>query len=185
MSYGLPPPGPYGPPPPVPYGPPPVCPQCGSSANVHAIQELAALAQLNLDRLHQGPPAMPPPGYPGRPHAGWQDTDSGMSGGSATDLAEDVAGEVLAEGMRLIGRAIGRRVRRSMEEKVMPALAAQAEAHMREQIEVAQRHPDLRACLDDQVAFLAGGHATAPLPDLQRVTVAAADALVAQLRGQG
>jgi hypothetical protein len=35
------------------------------------------------------------------------------------------------------------------------------------------------------VAFLAGGHATAPLPDLQRVTVAAADALVAQLRGQG
>jgi hypothetical protein len=142
MTYGLPPSGPYGPPPPVPYGPPSVCPQCGSSTNVHAIQELAALAQMQLDRLYQATMMPPQPPY-------------------------------------------GRRARlqRTANEQVMQVMKERVETQAREQIAIAQQHPDLRACFTDQVAFLAGGSRVAPLPDLRQITMASADALVATLRG--
>jgi len=63
----------------------------------------------------------------------------------------------------------------------VPALAARAEATAREQIAVAEKHPGIRACLDDGVIFLAGGSRVLPMPDLSAITVAQADALVAQL----
>jgi hypothetical protein len=85
--------------------------------------------------------------------------------------------------MGLLGRAIGRRVRRTVEERVLPAMAARQDQMMRTRIAIAERHPDLCACLNDQVIFLAGGTRVLPLATATRVTtVEQADALVAQLR---
>jgi hypothetical protein len=54
---------------------------------------------------------------------------------------------------------------------------------LREQIAIAERYPDLRACLTDKVVFLAGGQRTLPMPsDLTGLTMAQADAIVARLR---
>jgi len=50
------------------------------------------------------------------------------------------------------------------------------------QIAIAERHPDLCACLNDQVIFLTGGSRTLPMPNLGTVTVEQADAMVARLR---
>lgn len=81
-----------------------------------------------------------------------------------------------------IGRAIGRRVKRAYNERLLPAMAARQEAMLREQIAIAERHPDLRACLTDQVIFLAGGSRVLPMPSLSGITLAQADELVARLR---
>ena len=51
---------------------------------------------------------------------------------------------------------------------------------------VLERHPDLRACLTDQVVFLAGGSRVLPMAGLiGRLTLEQSDALVAQLRDFG
>ncbi len=90
---------------------------------------------------------------------------------------------------KFIGRAIGRRVKRAYDERVAPAMAARQqsmagrqEAMLREQIAIAERHPDLRACLTDQVIFLAGGSRVLPMSSVTGMTLEQADALVAQLR---
>jgi len=84
---------------------------------------------------------------------------------------------------KFIGRAIGRRVQRAYSERVIPAMAARQEAMLREQIAIAERHPDLRACLTDKVIFLAGGSRVLPMPSLAGgLTLERADAVVAQLR---
>jgi hypothetical protein len=54
---------------------------------------------------------------------------------------------------------------------------------LREQIAIAERYPDLRACLTDNVIFLAGGSRVLPMSSLRRgLTLEQADAAVAQLR---
>ena len=95
---------------------------------------------------------------------------------------EDLAGAVLGEAARFIGRAIGRRVQRTYTERVQPTLAAHGEERLRTQIAIAERHPDVRACLNDGVIFLAGGQRVLPMPNLSTLTVEQADALVANLR---
>ncbi len=82
-----------------------------------------------------------------------------------------------------IGKAIGRRVKRAYEERVVPVAAARQEAMLREQIAIAERYPDLRACLTDHVIFLAGGNRVVPMSSLAKgLTLEQADAVVAQLR---
>jgi len=226
-----------------------VCPQCGSAAAVHSIEELAALARNQLGQQQGnaptpqagynpappgynpppdynpspgydpasagynppsdfnrppqggfGPP--PPPGYQGPPPPGYsgaarpgQPSQSGPSGqpvrsgdwpglGDVTSALEDgVADVVLGAAARFVGRAISRRVQRTVNERVLPALAVKHEAIMREQITIAERHPDLRACLTDKVVFLAGGHRVLPMPSLVGgFTVEQSDAMVARLR---
>lgn len=84
---------------------------------------------------------------------------------------------------KFVGRAIGRRVKRAYDERLAPAMAARQEAMLREQMAIAERHPDLRACLTDQVIFLAGGSRVLPMSSVTRgITLEQADALVAQLR---
>ena len=91
---------------------------------------------------------------------------------------------------KFVGGAISRRMKRAYEERVVPAMAARQEAMaghkeamLREQIAIAERHPDLRACLNDQVIFLAGGSRVLPLSSVTGgITIEQADALVAQLR---
>jgi hypothetical protein len=233
-----------------------VCPQCGSAAAVHSIEELAALARNQLgqpqgngptpqaaynpptpdynppppgynppsgygpspgynpapagysppsdfNRPPQGgyaPP--PPPGYQGPPPPGYtgsarpgQPSQSGQPaqpmrssdwpgiGDVASSLEDGVADVVLGAAARFVGRAISRRVQRTVNERVLPALAVKHESIMREQITIAERHPDLRACLTDKVVFLAGGHRVLPMPSLVGgFTVEQSDALVARLR---
>ena len=79
-------------------------------------------------------------------------------------------------------RRAGRRAQRAVGERVMPALAASHATMLREQIAIAERHPDFRACLNDGVIFLAGGSRVLPMPDLSKLTVPQSDALAAQLR---
>jgi hypothetical protein len=177
------------------------CPRCGSTAEVHAIGELADLARMQLSKLHgqlgqnpggpqQGwaaePVAGPPPGPDGRrPLFGGM---TGRGGGFDTNDAFDsigdaVAGVAMGAAAQFIGRAVRKRVENTLNQRVMPAVTQQAETVLQNQIAVAERYPDLRACMTDHVVFLAGGSLTQPMPDLSKITVAQADALVAQLQG--
>jgi hypothetical protein len=238
-----------------------VCPQCGSAAAVHSIDELAALARNQLGQqqgngptpqagynpptpsynpptpsynpptpsysppspdydppgnYNQQPPGYnppsdynpppqggygppPPPGYQGPPPPGYtgsarpgQPSQSGQPmrssdwpgiGDVASSLEDGVADVVLGAAARFVGRAISRRVQRTVNERVLPALAVKHDAVMREQIAIAERHPDLRACLTDKVIFLAGGQRVLPMPSLAGgFTVEQSDAVVARLR---
>ena len=142
--------------------------------------------------------AGPPPGYPagsqpgqqpGYPAEPWQSQPpprrtGGWDGVSdATSFEEGIADAVLGAATKAIGRALGSRMRRAYSERVVPAMAARQEAMVRQRMAIAERHPDLRACLTDQVVFLAGGTRVLPLASALAVrTVEQSDALVAQLR---
>lgn len=164
------------------------CPQCGSSAQVHSVQELADLARMRLSQTQTGLQAGPPQsglrGWEAEPRPIHQDSNIRNYGGgeSIGSIGDDIAGAVIGEAAKFIGRAIGRRVQRTIAERVQPAMAAQQEAMLRNQIAIAERHPDLRGCMNDQVIFLAGGNRVLPLPNLMTLTVDQADAIVATLR---
>jgi hypothetical protein len=54
---------------------------------------------------------------------------------------------------------------------------------LREQVAIAEKYPGLRACLTDQVVFLAGGSRVLPMAGLTgTITLAQADAVVARLQ---
>jgi hypothetical protein len=184
------------------------CPQCGKTDGVHSVQELAALAKTQLGQQQPGAPGQqgwagqpqqgpaggwsaeprsgPPPGPGGLPNVGglgggWRDRGS-YSYNPLDAIGEDVAGAAMSAAAGLIGRAIGRRVQKTMTERVLPTVAANQQATLQRQIEIAERHPDLCACLTDKVIFLAGGTRVVPMPNLGTITVEQADALVATLR---
>jgi len=200
-----------------------VCPQCGSTAAVHSIEELAAMARSRLGEQQAGhgsapqpgyaaepqpgyaaeprpgPPGPPPgyaaeprpgpPGYAAEPRpgppGGWAGRGSGLPdvSGDGLSFGDDLAGIAMTAATRFVGRAIGRRMQRTINERVLPTLAAKQEATLRAQIAIAGRHPDLRACLTDQVVFLAGGSRVLPMAGVTgMLTVEQADALVARLR---
>jgi len=133
------------------------CPRCGSSASVHSIQELAALARMQLGQAQPGPGAAP--GYAQEPQAG------PLPG----YLQEPRPGPIRGPA----GGGYGPTRR---------ALPPQAEAILRTQITIADKHPDICACLGEQVIFLAGGQRTLPMPNPATLTVEQADELVASLR---
>jgi hypothetical protein len=86
---------------------------------------------------------------------------------------------------KFVGGAISRRLKRAFDERVVPAMAARQEGVLREQIAIAERYPDLRACMNDNVVFLAGGNRAVPVPRSNLTggfTLEQADAVVAQLR---
>ena len=146
-----------------------------------------------------GPPPAQQPGYPaagpqpgqqaGYPAEPWQSQPPPRRSGGwdsmsdATSFEEGIADAVLGAATKAIGRAIGSRMRRAYNERVVPAMAARQEAMVRQRMAIAERHPDLRACLTDQVVFLAGGTRVLPLASALAVrTIEQSDALVAQLR---
>jgi hypothetical protein len=161
------------------------------------------------DPAQQQPPspAGPQPGYqPGQPTPqpgyqpgpqpdylpgpeSWQNqppprTRSRESGTGSDTFEGAIAEALLGAATKKIGRVIGRKMREAYNERVAPAMAARQEAVLNDRMAIAQRHPDLRACLNDQVVFLVGGTRTLPLASAMRVrTVQDSDALVAQLRG--
>jgi hypothetical protein len=197
------------------------CPQCGSAAAVHAISELAALAQHTLNQPQPGQPqpgqpqpgqpqgwnaqpqAGPPPGQgwnaqpqagppPGRRSGpgGWARNLDFRSSSDADGIEDVVADIAMGAVTRFIGRKVGRRVQQAVTDRVqqvvtdrvLPAMAAR-QAALGDQAVIAERHPDLRACFTDKVIFLAGGSRVIPMDSVGGLlTVAQADALVAQLR---
>jgi hypothetical protein len=186
-----------------------VCPRCGNAANVHSIEELAGMARMRLAQMQPGGGGMPPPGpgpgggaqqgWAAEPQAGplpgpggrpsytppMRDTTSAdySSGDGLSALEGDIAGAVVGAAMRWAGRAAARKIGSKFNAAV-PAMMAKQEAMLRQQIAIAERHPDLRACMTDQVIFLAGGSRTAPFTSATTsMTVEQSDALVAQLRG--
>jgi hypothetical protein len=200
-----------------------VCPQCGSAAAVHSIEELAALAKGRLGEQQPGYAAEPQPGYAAEPQpgyaaepqpgplpgyaaeprsgslpgyaaeprsgslpGGWPGGGPGLPGRSSGDglsLGDDIAGVALTAASRFIGRAIGRRMQRTYNQQVLPNLAAKQEEMLRTQIAIAERHPDLRACLTDKVIFLAGGSRVLPMASVTgMLTLEQSDALVARIR---
>jgi hypothetical protein len=147
--------------------------------------------QTQGGQIQGGWEAEPQPIRQGGSSAGYnpgynRDTGSSIGdlGGSSIgdDIAGAVAGAVLGEAAKFLGRAIGRRVQRAYTERVQPAMAANQEAMLRNQIAIAERHPDLMGCMNDQVIFLDGGNRVLPFPNLMTLTVDQADAMVATLR---
>ncbi len=139
------------------------------------------------------PHSGPTPGWAAQPvpHSGpnygtrRRDTNYGdYSGGDiASGLEGDIAGLALGAAAKFIGRRIGQRVQQKLSDQVLPNLAAKREEILRNQIAIADRHPDLRACLSDKVVFLAGGNRVLPMPDLSGpLTVEQSDQLVDRLR---
>jgi hypothetical protein len=181
-----------------------VCPQCGNTDAVHSIQELATLARARIGQQGAGAPQ---PGMPGQAQAGWaaepqagplpgpggqpssyqpRSYSSGDTSFDTGSVGDDIAGAVLGAAAgaaaRFIGRQIGRKVQDRMTNQVLPAMLAKQQTMLQTQIAIAERHPDLCACLNDQVIFLTGGSRTMPMPNLNTVTVEQADAMVARLR---
>ncbi len=176
---------------------------------MHSISELADLARMRLGETQQGPAAGsqpgftgepqpgylgepqagPPPGYAGQPQPGplagsWSRRTRDFGDNPISDgIDQAIADVALGAAARFIGRAVSRRVQRTMNERVLPTVANNAQQMLRTQIAIAERYPDLRACLHDKVAFLAGGSRALPLPSFgPTLTMEQADALVAQLR---
>ena len=143
-----------------------------------------------------GPPPAQPPGYQPGPQAdvlngpeSWQSQPPPRrriwEGGNVADSIEEAIGEAaLGAATKAIGRVLGRKMRQAYNERIVPAMAARQEAAVNARTAIAQRHPDLRACLRDQVIFLVGGTRVLPLASAMQVrTVEQSDVLVAQLRG--
>jgi len=179
---------------------------------VHSIGELAALAQQQLNQLPGGAPqgapqqggpqqgwnaqpqSGPVPGWAAEPQAGppggsrsWSTPRQGFfdSLPEADSIDQAITNVAMGAAARFIGRAVAKRVQQTVNDRVMPAVnqaVTQRQALLREQIAIAQQHPDLRACMTDQVIFLAGGSQVLPMPNLSTITAQQADTLVAQLR---
>jgi hypothetical protein len=141
--------------------------------------------------------AEPQPGWAAEPQAGHGSNQQSRSGRPIFDpsMLNQSLGEALGEGIegavagvalgaaaKFLGRPLGRRAQQAYNEKIVPALAQRQEAALAEQDAIAARYPDLRACLTDQVFFLAGGGRVIPMPRAGMLTLQQSDALVTQLR---
>jgi hypothetical protein len=128
---------------------------------------------------------------PGSRRSGYQPRSYSSGGTSFGDsIGDDIAGAVLGAAAgaaaKFLSRQVGRRMQDRLTQQVMPAMAAKQQnlqSTLQTQIAIAERHPDLCACLNDHVIFLMGGSRTLPMPNLMAVTVEQADAMVANLRG--
>jgi hypothetical protein len=105
-----------------------------------------------------------------------------LTEGVSDDIEGAVAGLALGAAAKFLGRSLGRRAQQAYNEKIVPALAQRQDAALSEQDAIAQRHPELRACLTDQVFFLAGGGRVLPMPRAGMLTLQQSDDLVTQLR---
>jgi hypothetical protein len=133
------------------------------------------------------PQAGPLPGPGGQPSRyqprSYSGGDNSFDAGSVgDDIAGAVLGAAAGAAARFIGRQVGRKMQDRLTNQVLPAMLAKQQTLLQTQIAIAERHPDLCACLNDQVIFLTSGSRTLPMPDLNTVTVEQADAMVARLR---
>ena len=166
---------------------PTACPQCGGTADVRTVQELVGMLDgtqqqaMPVREQYQQPRQRSGRGF-GDSDLGWESPD------------QQIADAVIGTAASFLGKAIGKRMRRVYEERVVPNLQAQAEQRSQNvpaQTEqrgqdlhaIAERYPELRGCLRDQVIFLSGGTRTIPLSEVSpQISLAQADALIARLR---
>jgi hypothetical protein len=184
---------------------PDVCPRCASTTDVRTIQDLANMFGQAPGNPMQRPGPYQQPGYGPGQQGGYQaepfyGPESGYGQGpgptpirgydqsreyGADSAGQEVADMVIGLAGRFIGKAIKNRMQRVAEEKILPTLNARAQQSGQEIQAIADRYPELRACMKDQVIFLSGGTATVPMseiPNITQVTLAQADAVVARLR---
>jgi hypothetical protein len=151
-----------------------------------------------------GPPPGPQPGWVGEPQAGppgggipgWARNAPGPGGGpggladlmwslrrpGGGEVEDQIAGAAIGAATRFIGRRLGKKMQQAYTERVQPAMSAKRAEMARETAAIAERHPGLRACLNDNVIFLAGGSRTVPMDKLSGpLSAERVDALVAQL----
>jgi hypothetical protein len=176
---------------------------------VHSITELADLARMQLNQL-PGQPSGQVPGNPGAPQQGWAAEPvagpvggSGMPGRSQVpmpgawprrgpgidagdsigdSIGDAVAGAALGAVAGFLGRAVSRKVMKTVNDRVLPTIAASKGDVLRDQVAIAEKYPEICACLTDHAVFLAGGSRVLPMPNLGTLTLPQADAMVAQLR---
>jgi len=170
-------------------GPPPGGPQPGWVGDPQAGPPPGGPQPGWVGEPQAGPPGGAVPGWARRPRSG----PPGGAGGLADlvwsmrrpgggDLDDQIADAAIGAATRFIGRRLGKKMQQAYTERVQPAMAAKREEMVRETTAIAERHPGLRACLNDNVAFLAGGSRTVPLDKFTGpLTAERADALVAQL----
>jgi hypothetical protein len=174
------------------YQPTTACPRCGSTADVHAISELADMARMQLGQAPQSYPGAQQGAVPGwaqqpttgpipDPYQGQGGYRPDFSSGIGRSIGDDVAGPVVSEAFRFIGRRVGRRMQQTAAQ-AQSSLAARNQEMLMTQIAIADKYPELRACLSDSVVFLAGGQSVLPMPNLQTLTMQQADGIVAALR---
>ena len=198
--------GPAAPPPPQPGNPGTTPPQPGYAGEAQPSWNADPQPSWNAEPQPSWN-AEPQPSWGAEPHPGWgaepqpghgsNQASRSASGRPIFDpgLLNQSLGEAVGEGIegavagialgaaaKFLGRTLGRRAQQAYNEKVVPALAQRQEAALREQDAIAERHPDLRACLTDQVFFLAGGNRVLPMPRVGMLTLQQSDALVTQLR---
>lgn len=184
-----------------------VCPQCGSSADVRTVREffdiMNAGGAQSFQRFSEqsGGPDADDGNYNHHNAEGSRSrsrkprSKKWERGRFALNLMSDPGGAVTDAALGFAGRTIGRGVKKVVNEQVKPAMQAQAAqaqaARAEQQFAQAQadqdvvvaRHPELRACMKDQVVFLDGGSRTVPVSEIPvPVTPAQADAVVARLR---
>ena len=85
----------------------------------------------------------------------------------------------------MLRQTVGRPLKRYYRERLLPQAGQAREARRRQQLQLAERYPDLRVCTGDQVLFVAGGRRAIPLSRLPRRPAdldAAIRALIAELR---
>ena len=142
---------------------------------------------------YQAPSSGPAPGYqgPDYPNSQRRGPSVGNVFGDAFggDPAQQIANTVLGAAFKFGGGRIGKRMQKVYEERIAPAMEAQAQARQKwmpsgdEQAAIVQRYPDLRGCMRDSVLFLDGGSRTVPISEIRMpVTLAQADAIVGRLQ---
>jgi len=135
-----------------------------------------------------GAPEPQPGDGPGQPPAAWFSQGGepvirpARAGAPGSGIGDAVASVTMGAAARLLGRRFARRAQQTFTERVIPAAAEREEAMYREQDAIAERYPELRACLTDQVFFLPGGSRVLPMPRTGMLTLEQSDALVTHLR---
>jgi hypothetical protein len=155
------------------------CPRCGTAAGVRSLAELISDAQRGRSAA--------------RPQADWRPTDwSGQDTangepGDGPDLGETIFDFAMAVTAHVLRVTVGRRMKQAYQQRIAPEIARGRQASLSQQLQLAERHPELRICTVDQMVFLPGGNRAVPASQIFRPHVspdAALDALVAELRAQ-
>lgn len=159
------------------------CPACGQQATVRSLAQMLAASGQGIG---PGVRAWAERPSPDAPLSDWSGESSalGESGGGA-DLGQSVFDFAMAAGAYVLHRTVGRKMKGYVRDR-LPAAESKLQARYRQQLELAERYPDLRVCIVDQVVFVMGGSRVVPLARLQGRRPADLDAamsaLVAELR---
>lgn len=158
-----------------------VCPSCGAWATVHSVAELMAGAGPGVS---PGVRAWAEGPSPSAPLSDWSGQSSALGeSGEGADLGDSVFGFVMGVGAYVLHRTVGRRMKRYVRDH-LAEVEGNLQARHRQQLEVAERYPDLCVCTHDQVLFVVGGRRFVPLARLPARRPADLDAALSALAAE-